>query len=244
MKRPLLHVLAALVGLIFLASFKGCDSRPMTVPADTAAQELRTGERDASEKAAIAEAEAVALMRQGRDKEAAAKVADARLLRAIQAERNKLAANAETRAKSERQEIAEAAIAAGKAADQRRVWWISGLGLAASLAAAVLLARFLPLQVALGIPAAGAAFSVALAFWATWGAWILATVGILLLIAAGYLLARLLRVAIAEWSKTADHAAEPGSTERQEPDKASRARQPALERWILDHVFSYRPGVP
>lgn len=234
---------AAFFLLAALAASLGCSRYvpPVEVPAQKDAQELRSGERDAAERAAAAEADAAILRGHGRDKEAAAKADEARLLRAIAAEKARLAAAAEVRVASERVEIAAAEAAAARAADLRRVWWISALGIAGAVGAGFLLSRFLPLNVAIGIPGAVLGFCIALSLWATWGAWILAACGVLVLLAAAGVLAHVLRWAIAEWKTSADTAAEPGSAERQALDKASRDRQPALVQWFLDHVFRRSP---
>ncbi|MCK6488328.1 MAG: hypothetical protein L6R48_08370, partial [Planctomycetes bacterium] len=148
-------------------------------------------------------------------------------------------AAAERAAAGERQQDADRAAAARavQAQRDRLILW-SGIALGGAVVlAGILLSLRLPVMVAVGVPGSVAAGSIVLAAWLS-VPWLAVALGCVLglLILAG--LVWLARYLVAEWSRYADHLETAMPDARASADTASRADQPWLIRWVLDHLLA------
>jgi hypothetical protein len=247
--------LAAVAGVVACGQTKSVSSPP-EVPAEIEARDLAQ-QHTAELRAAIDhESAAAALVAAGNPTAAEPHRIEAERHRALAAEIATLRAAAEARiadqqreldrrtAEIERQADARAA-ARRQAEDDRWMRLIAGGGIFIAILAGVFLSRApLPGWITAGAPLALAAGCAFLAVWPTIDRglieivrWSLIVVAVVVALAVLALLASGLGVLVREVRTYADHAAEPGSAERQALDQASRERQPRLVRWLLDHCF-------
>lgn len=152
------------------------------------------------------------------------------------------AARAERAAQDRRQQD-QAQAEAARAVQAQRARWVlwSGIAIGGSVVlAGILLALRLPVLVAVGVPGSLAAGAITLASWLS-VPWLPIALGCLLglLILVG--LVWLVRYLVAEWQRYADNLATAMPDARAAADTASRADQPRLIRWALDHLLGSQP---
>jgi hypothetical protein len=264
----ILFVVAVLIGLtgcwsdapepregIVPAAEEAARLRATEPPAAAEVRELRTQELEAATAAAKAEAggDAAAAAYQHRLATALATLRTAAEAREQQQRQQiaALAADADHRAQGEQAELDRRAAAAEHQADLQRAeeqrlsdrrWAGWGLALAA-VAAIALRVIGMPGLIAFGIPAAIGGGCLTLAAWSS-VPWLATVLGLVL--AAGLLiaLALLARRLVQEWLVYATHLQDAQPQAKPLIDAASRARQPAWLRWIIDHLLRCHRASP
>ena len=246
------------IAALILAACGQADPQPRApeVPAEIEVRDLAQQHIAALEAAIDQESAAAAAAAAGNIPEAEKHRLEAERHRALAAERAKLRQDAAARIAGQQQDMDRRAAAIERQADERAAikrqaeddrWirLIAGGGIFLAIVAGVFL-RFagMPACLATGAPAALAAGCAFLAVWPTIDRslveimrWLLIGAAVVVGLAVLGLLAWAVRWLVHEWRRYADHAAEPGSAERQELDAASRQRQPFVIRWLFDHFF-------
>jgi len=241
-------VITTLVGLALLFALCRCGDTPIErprladVPAQITAEDL--GHRETAARVAAIDAQS-----QGH-------IEEANRQSAIADELAKMRIDAQHRATEERAELAtltdKAEAAAQKRADNKqrasdRRWavGIAGVGIALAIASAGLLLWWgIPLKLAIGVPGAVVIACLVGSAWFAAGDVLLYVLGGLAVLAVLVFAGLAVWVAIhlgRETQHYASAAAESNSIERQQLDAASLARQPAIVRWLADHLFRRHP---
>lgn len=232
----------AIAGLVVGCGHTTPPPAPPSLP-ETPAQKTATDLTQREIAAAVAAADATASGNQ----------AEAARQRAIADELHRLRLDAEARAKAERTELAELTTKAEadaqrrsedhqRAEDRRRAMAFAGLGIALALAAGGLLLWLgTPAKLALGIPGAVIVACLSGSAWFAAGdvlLWVLGSLAVLAVLASAALATWVAIHLARETQHYAASAADPGTAEREALDTASLARQPAIVRWLISHVFT------
>lgn len=251
--RHLAEILVASLLAVLVGSLLACgSSKPHrdVVPAEIEAEEIDDEIMYETKAAVIAEASARVAQeaasspsltpekQAAKREEADRQRSEGERHRALAAELSKIRDEARRRAVDQRNEIDRRAEAAAAAADSRSLEWIVAAAVALSAGAAGLLTWIgVPLRIAWGIPGSVMIAALALSAWIAAGAWIALALGVALSLGIIAGLAVLVVVILREWHHTASAASEPESVERYALNAASKARQSAWVRWILDRML-------